>query len=69
MAKETRKTSFTNAMIDVSEMTISEFDKDGNPVTYDLTKILGEYNCIPGVSLSLSMSGEINGEYPDETEE
>lgn len=69
MAKERRKIAFTNAMLDIENMTISEFDREGNEVVYDLLKILSDYHGVFGISLSISKCEDINGASPDEMEE
>ena len=69
MAKETKKIAFTNATIDLENMTISEYDRDGEEVVYDLREIMSEYSGVAGISFSLGKSEEINGYSPDEMEE
>lgn len=69
MAKETRKIAFTNAILDLKEMTISEFDRDGNEVVYDLISVMSDYAGVYGISFSLGKSEDINGLAPDEMDE
>lgn len=69
MAKETKKIAFTNATLDLENMTISEFDRDGEEVVYDLREIMADYSGVAGISFSLGKSEEINGYAPDEMEE
>lgn len=69
MAKETKKVSFSGAILDIEKMTISEFDREGNEVAFDLYAILSEYHNVPGVSLAISKCEDINGQAPDEMED
>lgn len=69
MAKETKKITFNNATIDIENMTISEYNRDGEEVVYDLLQVISEYSGVNGISLSLGKSEEINGLSPDEMEE
>ncbi len=64
MAKETRGFKATNAMLDVENMKLIEYTKDGTNV-YLLNKILQEWNGVDGISFSITLNQEIE---PDETE-
>ena len=64
MAKETRGFKATNAMLDVENMKLIEYTKDGTNV-YLLNKILQEWNGVDGISFSITLNQEIK---PDETE-
>lgn len=66
MAKETKRIAFTNAYLDVQEMTISEFDRDGEEIQYDLRGILEEYSRVPGVSLTISKCEDLTAGETDE---
>ncbi len=64
MAKETRGFKATNAMLDVENMKLIEYTKDGTNV-YLLNKILQEWNGVDGISFSITLNQEIE---PDVTE-
>ena len=64
MAKETRGFKATNAMLDVENMKLIEYTKDGTNV-YLLNKILQEWNGVDGISFSITLNQEVE---PDETE-
>jgi hypothetical protein len=64
LAKETRGFKATNAMLDVENMKLIEYTKDGTNV-YLLNKILQEWNGVDGISFSITLNQEIE---PDETE-
>jgi hypothetical protein len=64
LAKETRGFKATNAMLDVENMKLIEYTKDGTNV-YLLNKILQEWNGVDGISFSITLNQEIE---PDDTE-
>jgi hypothetical protein len=64
LAKETRGFKATNAMLDVENMKLIEYTKDGTNV-YLLNKILQEWNGVDGISFSITLNQEVE---PDETE-
>lgn len=58
MAKITKSTSFSKAVIDMEAMTITEITKDEEK-TYSLTKLLEEWNGVEGISLTIKQDDEI----------
>ncbi len=58
MAKTSKTTSFKNAVIDVDNMTITEYVKDETFV-YDLKKTLSEWSGVESVSLSIKQETNI----------
>jgi hypothetical protein len=58
MAKRKHSVSFTNAIIDFTEMTITEIKKDTEN-TYDLKNVLMEFDNIEGVNLTISTDENI----------
>lgn len=58
MAKISKSTSFTNAVINIEDNTITEFKKDVSK-TYSLEKLLLEWNGIEGVTLTIKQDDEI----------
>lgn len=62
MAKFSSKNTFTNAVLNLDEMTITEFTKDEVKV-YDLQKILQQWDGVDGISLTIAKTADIT---PDE---
>lgn len=62
MAKFSSKNAFTNAVLNLDEMTITEFTKDEVKV-YDLQKILQQWDGVDGISLTIAKTADIT---PDE---
>lgn len=60
MAKISKSVSFKNATISISseEMTITEYTKDDSK-TYNLEKILKEWNQVDGISLTIKQDNDI----------
>lgn len=58
MAKFTKSTAFKNAVIDVTEGTITEFTKDDTKV-YSLKKFLKDWDGIEGISITVKQDDEI----------
>jgi hypothetical protein len=62
VAKFSSKNTFTNAVLNLDEMTITEFTKDEVKV-YDLQKILQQWDGVDGISLTIAKTADIT---PDE---
>lgn len=58
--KQTKSMSFTKAVIDVDNMTITEETKDGENV-FRIEDILNEWNGVYGVSITIKRDTEIAG--------
>lgn len=59
MAQMKRSISFKKAMIDMSDRTITEYDKDAAR-TYRLDDILREWHGVEDITLSIQQSSEIS---------
>lgn len=58
MAKMSKSATFTKAIIDKENMTITEVTKDGDKV-YSLDEILTQWNGVSGISLAIKTDNEI----------
>ena len=58
MAKMTRTTSFKNATISRSDMTITEISKDEEKV-YSLNKLIDDWNGVEGISISIKQDNDL----------
>ena len=58
MAKENRGFSATNCMIDAENMLLIETVKDGE-LTYDLNRIIRDWNGVTGISFSIKLNQDI----------
>lgn len=58
MAKESRGFSATNCMIDAENMLLIETVKDGE-LTYDLNRIIQDWNGVTGISFSIKLNQDI----------
>lgn len=56
--KKHMSTTFTNAIINIEDMTITEYTKDDKYV-FDLNKILEDWNNIDGLTLSIKKEDKI----------
>lgn len=61
MAKTTRATAFSKAVINTDDMTITEYNKDDTKV-YSIEKLLSEWNGVKGISLTIKQDSEIPSE-------
>lgn len=61
MAKTTKTTSFSKAVISTNDMTITEYNKDDTKV-YSIEKLLSEWNGIEGISLTIKQDSDIPSE-------
>jgi hypothetical protein len=61
MAKITKSTAFSKAVINTDDMTITEIGKEDTKV-YSIDKLLSEWNGIEGVSLTIKQDTEIPSE-------
>lgn len=61
MAKTTKTTTFSKAVINVDDMTITEYSKDDVRV-YSIEKLLSEWNGIEGISLVIKQDSNIPSE-------
>lgn len=58
MAKKTKSIAFKNAIINIEDMTITEFTKDDTKV-YDLKKVLQDWDNIDGISLTIKQDNDV----------
>jgi hypothetical protein len=58
MAKSLNRTTFSNAFINLSDMTIVETTKDDTFV-YNLRKILEQWDGVDGISLKIDKTADI----------
>lgn len=58
MAKKTKSIAFKNAIINIDDMTITEFTKDDTKV-YDLKKVLQDWDNIDGISLTIKQDNDV----------
>lgn len=65
MAKSTKSVSFSNAIIDIDEDTITETKKD-ECTTWNLSDVLKQFNGLPGVSLMIRYDDALPGELEEE---
>ena len=61
MAKTTKTTTFSKAVINTDDMTITEYIKDDVRV-YSIEKLLSEWNGIEGISLTIKQDNELPSE-------
>jgi len=61
MAKRKLSVSFSKAVIDMENMTITEINKD-DMQTFSLKEILSQFSGIDGVSLSVSADESLSGD-------
>lgn len=61
MAKRKLSVSFSKAVIDMENMTITEINKD-DMQTFSLKEILSQFSGIEGVSLSVSADESLSGD-------
>jgi len=61
MAKTTKATAFSKAVINTDDMTITEYVKDDTKV-YSIKKLLSEWNGVEGISLTIKQDSEIPSE-------
>lgn len=61
MAKRKLSVSFSKAVIDMENMTITEINKD-DMQTFSLKEILSQFSGIEGVSLSVSVDESLSGD-------
>lgn len=61
MAKTTKATAFSKAVINTDDMTITEYIKDDTKV-YSIEKLLSEWNGVEGISLTIKQDSEIPSE-------
>jgi hypothetical protein len=61
MAKITKSTAFSKAVINTDDMTITETGKEDTKV-YSINKLLSEWNGIEGISLTIKQDTEIPSE-------
>lgn len=61
MAKTTKATAFSKAVINTDDMTITEYVKDNTKV-YSIEKLLSEWNGVEGISLMIKQDSEIPSE-------
>lgn len=58
MAKVTRTASFTKAVINKEDMTITEYSKDETRV-YSLEKLIEDWDGVEGISLTIKQDNDI----------
>ena len=57
MAKQSQSISFRNAILNIDDMTITEYEKDETKV-YDFIKVLREYHGKEGLSVILKIGDD-----------
>lgn len=66
MAKKTKSIAFSNATIDLEDMTITELKKDSVLVT-SLDEVLKEWNGVEGISLVIRQDIQCGGSESEPT--
>ena len=61
MAKTTKTTTFSKAVINTDDMTITEHIKDETKV-YSIEKLLSEWNGVEGISLTIKQDNDLPSE-------
>ena len=61
MAKTTKTTTFSKAVINTDDMTITERIKDDTRV-YSIEKLLSEWNGVDGISLTIKQDNDLPSE-------
>jgi hypothetical protein len=61
MAKATKSTAYSKAVINKDDMTITEYSKDDTKV-YSIDKLLSEWDGVEGISLTIKKDTEIPSE-------
>ena len=62
MAKIQKSMTFSGAMIDVEGGVICEYNKDGDVAgTYQIADVLGQWDGVPNVSVTIKVSDELTG--------
>ena len=64
MAKTTKTTTFSKAVINTDDMTITEHIIDDTKV-YSIEKLLSEWNGVEGISLTIKQDNELPSEEND----
>lgn len=59
MAKSTKSNSFSKAVINVDDDTITEYLKDDDVRTYSLSGLLKDWNGVEGISITIKKDTEI----------